>query len=228
MGRNVFVLTSSIYSDISFFGYQDRISHVLNSIASIRHKDPSSIILLVDNSFDEKDESVFSVIKEKVDILFLLKNNPVVNLLKKSISHYIKGSLETHSIIESFGVVKLIDSPISRIFKITGRYQLMDSFDLSYYENPELHGRYVFKSRANTETKSKKIIPFIYCEFWSISFDLIDDAVDMLYRIFYHSLAEEDSVECLFFKEVQKTKLIEIPMIHVEHYRDDDGKQEIH
>ena len=53
-----------------------------------------------------------------------------------------------------------------RVFKLSGRYRLAESFDISFYDNPDLAGKYAFKinewdvSTDNFRTDRRRVVYF--------------------------------------------------------------------
>lgn len=228
MSCNVFILTSSVHSTITRFHVEYRIEQVLQSIKKIREKDPSAVLILVENSLGEKDADLISMFKAKVDFFISDKDVFIVDLLKRNINSLLfKGMLETHALIEALKLVRSIIDKVSvkRIFKITGRYKLMDTFDFSYYDNLDFVGKYVFKNRLPTWFPDQNEIPFVLLSFfWSFSADLLQNTIDMLYRVFYNALLAKVDVEHLLFDELRNSALIEIPIVHVSSHNDFTGE----
>ncbi len=230
MGRNCFLLTSSVFSDVSCFDPKSRAMQVRSAIERIKLKDPESIVLLVDNSLDQNDSEFVPFLSEKVDFFLFVKDHMIVSILKKNMWPPVKGALEIHSVVESLKFLqKLSGCKIKRIFRMTGRYQLMDSFDISYYDNPEFVGKYIFAEpvmwrRPNCE----EVFSVIPLDLWSFSFDLIPDILEILHRAFYQCLLGITFVEKFFFEEFLNKAHIQIPMLHVMHQHDGNGSVEIH
>lgn len=237
--RNLFVLTTSVYSDVSSFSYEERLDQILVSVSSIRAKDPSSVVVLADNSVGVNDSVFVDFIKKHVDVIICLRDVYGVSVLKKydpipGIPTK-KGPLETHSIIESLKIVasKIDLSEINRVFKMNGRYQLMDSFDVAFYNSPEFVGKYVFKKRVPTwKSNEKEFLFMVDLDLWSFPVSLLGRTVEILYKVFYdsfflNSVFSNVDVEHIYPKEFENECVAEISMLHIGRYRDFDRKFEV-
>lgn len=232
--RNLFVLTSSIYSEFSSFSGEDRFSQVLECIESIKKKDPSSLIAFVDNSISLEDFKFINVLRTKVDFFLCLRDAPGVSVLKKytpvpgSALH--KGVLDIHSSIQVLKRIKdhFIGVKIKRIFRMSGRYKLMDGFDVSFYDRPEFIGKYSFKKRVPSWNRNDLEYPFFfYLDLWSFPFEFLENAIRLLCKSFYYCMFSNRQIEHVMYKIFSNEPLTEVPVLNVGHYQDEGGKLEV-
>ncbi len=163
--------------------------------------------------------------KNVYGVSVLKKYDPVPGVAFK------KNALVVHSVIEGLKFIedRIGFGDIKRVFKMTGRYKLMDSFDLSYYESTECAEKYVLRKREPSWRQDREIYPFyLQMVLWSFPVKLYSNAMDLLYKMFYYSMFTDVDIEHSIYKEIDKSLLIEVPQVHVGHYRDCDRRFEAH
>jgi hypothetical protein len=151
--KNLYIVTSALKIVMGVFTYEERFEQTLKTFESIRKKDPNSIILLLDISLEPLPEEHRKILNETVDIYFDLSNNPDV---RKCTEHRLKNLSETVSLLNCLFQLKAnpemqkIMYSVKRVFKITGRGELEDDFDITVYDDPKLFGKFVFAKRLPT------------------------------------------------------------------------------
>ena len=142
MGRmletDLFIITSVIntgnipwsYSTVrSAFSIEERYTQTLHTIQSIRDKMPSSTILLVECS--ELSAEMETILKSKVD--YYLQCYTMEHVRKACIQNGLKGYGEAMKTREAVRYITQHCIPFQRLFKISGRYYLNESFSKDKY-----------------------------------------------------------------------------------------------
>jgi len=206
--KNLFIITSAINSRQSAIDIETRYVDTFQTIESIRKKDPNAIIVLFDSSPDKLSDDRIKAITDKVDYFLLLSDNPQVKHLG---SIFQKSSAESVSLRLTVEYVKSLNLPITRIFKVTGRGYLSDDFDISYYENPELKGKYVFKNRIVSWMSPDVRLLSTRC--WSFSYELLPEVLVLLEKTAIGCLETGRDLEHVIYEHIDKSELVEKPII---------------
>jgi hypothetical protein len=189
---------------------ETRFNDTFKTIESIRLKVPNSFIILSESSPEKLAKNKLDLLRPKVDRLLILSDIPLVQDLGNK---FLKSSAETLNLSLAFDFIKSFKLPnVKRIFKLTGRGELADEFDISYYENPELIGKYVFKKRITSWNDPQKSLVSTRC--WSFCYSLFDETHEMLARVFNGCMYVGPDVEHVIFSELDLTKLVEKDMVH--------------
>ena len=101
---------------------------------------------------------------------------------------------------------------VDRIFKITGRLQLDDGFDINHYDG--LNGKYVFKERIPT-WMSEPIHGATHVfdtRLWSMCTSLIDTHKQALEKVF--PLLGPIDLEHAYFAVLDKEKVVEFDRVY--------------
>ena len=119
-----------------------------------------------------------------------------------------------------------------RVFKITGRYYLAESFDISYYDEPELIGKYAHKinqwdvSKDNFVNHRERVVYF-ETRLWSFCSSLFDDyriLLQQIFKLIVSSIGEPMcNLEMSHWQLTPRDKVFEVETIHVEGHTADNG-----
>jgi len=181
--KPLFLITSALNPSYGVFASGDRVEQTKATIKSIRQYAPDADIFLADVSVNGLSEEVKNEIVPSVNYFMdLSKHNDMVQLSlarAKSQSESLMTLLFLQT-IKNDERFKVYD----RIFKITGRMELYDGFDINQYEN--LKGKYVFQKRVPTWMS----VPYEECthlyntRLYSYCASLIDTHIEILSGIF--------------------------------------------
>lgn len=206
----VFIITSCINSVSSVMDTETRFNDTFKTIESIRSKVPHAFIILSESSPQKLPVDKLALLRSKVNRLLVLSDNQLVQDLGNK---FLKSSAETLNLSMTFDFIKDLNLPgVKRIFKLTGRGELAEDFDISYYENPELFGKYVFKKRITSWMNPEKSLVSTRC--WSFCYSLFNETHEMLARVFNGCMYVGPDVEHVIFSELDLTKLVEKDMVH--------------
>lgn len=228
-----FIITSCINAPkmnaINVFDVENRFNETLKTIKSIKNKVGNCKIILIDNSTNELPYEWKEDLESSVDVFHQINHN-IFTLFANDIGS--KGMGEAYIMQEALNIIKEKNLIGKRIFKITGRYYLANSFDISYYDNPELIGKYAHKinqwdvSTDNFVSHRERVVYF-ETRLWSFCYTLLDDYQVLLKNIFklmVSSIGEPMcNLEMSHWRLTPVDKVFEIQTAHVEGYTADNG-----
>jgi len=146
--KPLFLITSALNPSYGVFSLSDRVEQTKGTIKSIRDKVPEADIFLVDVSVNVLPDEIREEMKSMVHHYMDLSHHQGMVDLSLSQAKSQSEALMTLLFLDTIQRHDDIFKKYDRIFKITGRLQLDDDFDLTKYEN--LHGKYVFKKRVES------------------------------------------------------------------------------
>ena len=119
MSESKFIITSTVATD---FGTGDRLAETLGTIESIR-KRLDAKIYLIDSSVADWDEKP---VKEAVDVFLRVSDANTKNIIESGYGMpFVKSATEVYLMQIA---MDLISHTSGRVYKISGRYRLNDSF----------------------------------------------------------------------------------------------------
>lgn len=137
--KTLIVLTSALNTKFGVHTNQQRLEQMLASIASIRTHAPGADIAVVEMGGIPPTDQQIDTIKSQIDYYYNFSNDEAVqgifhstenwDIVKNTTEVMVFGNLLTQLIED--GTVEQYD----RIFKMSGRYQLNQHFDLDYYRS---------------------------------------------------------------------------------------------
>jgi len=228
-----FIITSCInapkMSAVNVFDQDNRYKETLKTIESIKEKVPNSKIIFIDNSTIPLKDEWRNTIEDQVDVFRQLDHN-IFTLFVNDIGS--KGLGEAYIMQEALKLIEENDLLGKRVFKITGRYFLADSFDISYYDNPNLIGKFAHKinqwdvSKDNFVTHRERVVYF-ETRLWSFCSTIFDDYKVLLkdiFKVMVSSIGEPMcNLEMSHWQLTPRDKIFEMETIHVEGYTADNG-----
>ena len=205
----VFVITSSINSLTSVIDAETRYQDTFKTIESVRKKVPNSIIILSESSSVKLSDEKLKILSEKVDHLLVLSDKPEVKLLG---TRFLQSPAEATNLILTLEYIKNLNlTGIDRVFKLTGRGQLNDNFDISHYEKSDLTGKYVFKKRIQSWMHHSLSLFSTRC--WSFCYSLLSEVQDKMPKIYDGCMSSGHDLEHITFSEMDLNKLIEFEVV---------------
>jgi hypothetical protein len=204
---NVFIVTSALLTQAGVFNSLQRFNDTLNTLKSIREKDPTAMVFLADISVAPLGGMV-NELQEYCKVVSFNDHHAV-----KMFSEYgMKSHGETVILMEMLNFIKRQGIVCDRIFKLSGRYVLDDGFDISYYADKQ--GHYVFK-RRNVTWMNPVVSGATHCldtRLFSLCFSLADDYFDILQRNL--SVLGQLDTEHVHFLHIPHDKLIEVDRVY--------------
>lgn len=190
--HNTVLITSALYTNYGIYSTAERIAQTLATVISARTHIPNATIILIDNS--------------KVDIQ--ADNSPELNALIDAVDFYIDNSDDTdiqhfHNSVTNYDIGKnameclgmykalnyiLTDPAImeivvqsSRIYKLSGRYEITDQFNLMHFDSAVTRDKYVFKQAQPGWVAGEPLL--LQTRLWSFTPSLLLDTVKLFKTI---------------------------------------------
>jgi len=205
----VFIITSTINTNLGLINPQDRFTQTLETIESIKTKVENYTIIMVDNSTNFLQEKEYNELIKKVDFFINVGQRKFCKFLNDC---GIKGAGEAYMLLVGLDAIKVLNLKPSRIFKISGRYKLRDFFDLKQYENT--YGKYCFKTRSKNEYDKF----FLHSRMWSACGSLLNEMHDFIGKSCEEHLFKNITIEEALYNNIDLTKLLEFDRIECEGY----------
>jgi len=201
----LFIVTSAINSFRSVIQLEKRYEQTLETINSIRNKVPDSIIVLAESSPDPVPQEMLDFLVTKVDYLLKNSNNPDIIQLGKCGQ---QSPAEAYSLYMTLDFIENLNLPnVQRVFKVTGRGQLTDDFNIEDYNEPSLAGCYVFKRRV--DSWMSKDLQLVDTRIFSLCYTLVPETTQMMRKMVNHCLGTGRDLEHCTFELMDKSKLKE-------------------
>lgn len=207
-GFNVFIITSTINTDLGLITPENRFYQTLETIESIRNKVNNSVIILIDNSSFPISEINYNSLCEKCNYLIYIGQRSICQVFN---SQGIKGAGECYMFLVGLDVIEKQQINCDKIFKISGRYKLSETFDIDRYNTD---GRFYFKTRDKNEIGNF----FLHSRMWAACGKIFYDLKKLVEKSFDTHLKENITIEEAIYKNMDLTKLIEFDTIHCEGY----------
>jgi hypothetical protein len=207
--NNVFIVTSTINTDLGLIPVEERVDQTFATIASVRKHVDDAIIILVDNSSTALPSAIYNELATLVDLFLDIGSRSICRHFNK---FGIKGAGESYNILVALDVLRQMNVTPARIFKISGRYCLSETFDITVYHN--MQGKFCFKTRDQDSGGNT----FLHSRMWSACGSLLDEMQSLTSRAFDTHLMENITIEQALYKNIDKDKLLELDVIHCEGY----------
>jgi hypothetical protein len=94
------------------------------------------------------------------------------------------------------------------IFKIVN--EIEDDYSIAFYN--DTYGKYVFKTRTTNEYETISL----HARLWSACGSELTDMKELIAKSFYQHIVDNTTIEEAMFKNIDKTKLLEVEQIHCE------------
>lgn len=149
----------------------------MNTLSSIREKDPDSYILLIDNSHVELPDEYLTYLQNNSDTFIRYEHNLASLYYNLTANKSLGELMIMHRALEE---IKKIGIKFNRIFKLSGRYLLNENFHIREYDsaprsiigalnNWDVHDKGEKISRSSFETA-----------LWSFPFEEFDNVKNVL------------------------------------------------
>lgn len=217
-----FVVTSTINTEHGKISIEDRIKQTIVTIESIKRKVSNIKILFIDNSVNP-----FHAPNDISDMVDLYVTVPV-NLFTYVVnSKAEKGLGELYMMYDVMELLEKNNMIGKRIFKISGRYKLADSFDIQEYNSPEKYGKYCFKINqwdvSVDDWKTKESVIYFETRLWSFCHTLFCDYKSRIPLIFDFMLSKMNNLEKSLLFCLPHESVYELATSHVEGITADTG-----
>jgi hypothetical protein len=233
MKSYVILLTSAIYTNYGIYSTADRILQTIISVLSIRKFIKNSTIILVDNSkldIHEDKSVLLQALLNSID--YYIDNSKDLNIkyFHENVTNYDVGKnmMEAlgmhnalHSILNNSDLFKVVSSA-SRVFKLSGRYQITGNFNINNFDNESTKEKYIFKQRQPSWIPSNitGVTTQLQTRLWCFDSILLKDTVDLYKNLIENMLSTINRGEFIdnehsMSKFIPKDKLIELLQVGV-------------
>ena len=199
--KNIVLLTSALYTNYGVYNPQERIKQTLETAKSAKQYIPGAVIILVDNSKVDVQNDDSAEINELIDLVdYYIDNSDDADIqyFHNNVSNYDIGK----NAMEAIGLLKALTyinsdqelmkeiNSATRIFKLSGRYQVTNKFDIARFDNAETQDKYVFKQAQPSwiPKEDTGVTTLLQTRLWSFTPGLFADTVSMYQQIINNML----------------------------------------
>jgi hypothetical protein len=180
MLSDIFIVPSAIGNDYGVFNMNQRFEQLLDTLKSIKKYNPTADIIVADCSYDLIPEDMMFQLGPYIVQFLSLHKFEMIQRYRNHVSDPNRFSQKTTgemlATFEALKIVKQLNKPYRRVFKLAGRYQLNDIFAQRDYDKhvdevviskPQLwHGRNHYFTRLYS-------FDFNHLDFFISTFDEI-------------------------------------------------------
>jgi hypothetical protein len=217
MKKNLFIVTSALNADMGVVNRKDRFDQTVKGLLSIRKHVPDALILLADGSPTKIDDEKLKALAHFANFASDFSDDSQITELasnhQKSAAENLL-MLKTLMLLQQDEGMKDIMSNVGRIFKISGRTDLMDGFDVEEHMIP---GKYVFKKRIPTwltDSRKEFATDLLITRMFSLCPTLMNDYMKMCEDNISLVLQTVIDTEHAHFVNINKDLLVELDEIH--------------
>jgi hypothetical protein len=208
--KNLFIITSCLFPKIGTpILPNERFEKTIESIESVRKKDPTAYIVLSDVSINPTTNEYKQTLVDLVDYYHDLS---VYQKIKALSELGLKSASESCLMIETLDILKWtgkIDE-MDRIFKLSGRIVLSPEFDINFYNDKQ--GKYVFKKKEESWRKDQ-YTHYLDTRLYSFCSSLYETHRQILQNSLSQILNRGLDIEHTFALQIPQDKLIEVDRV---------------
>jgi hypothetical protein len=215
--KNLFIVTSALNADMGVVSRKDRFDQTVKGLLSIRKYVPDALILLTDGSPNKIDDEKLKALAHFANFAADFSDDAQITELA---SNHQKSEaenllmLKTLMLLQQDEGMKDVLSDVGRIFKISGRTDLTDEFDVAEHIVP---GKYVFKKRIPTwlaDSRKEFATDLLITRMFSFCPTLMNDYMKMCEDNILLVLQTMIDTEHAHFVNINKDLLVELDEIH--------------
>ena len=229
--KNIVLLTSAVYTNYGIYKPQERIQQTLDTAKSAKKYIPGAVIILVDNSKTDVQNDTSAEFEELIDLVdYYIDNSDDedIKYFHNNVANYdigknameAMGLMKALTYINSDEDIKKEISAADRIFKLSGRYQVTDKFDISKFNNDNTRDKYVFKKAQPSwiNPADTGVTTLLQTRLWSFTpnlmletMDIYKNIIENMVRLFNENkyIDNEHSMS----KFIPKNKLVELDTV---------------
>lgn len=231
--KNTVLITSALHTNYGVYNTAQRTQQTIDTVKSVRKYMPDSTIILIDNSTVAVQQDAGELITELdnlVDYWIDNSDDADIKYFHENVANYDVGK----NMMECLGMYKTLlhilgDTELlnvvkqsNRVYKISGRYELTDKFDISAFDNANTKGMFVFKKAAPSwiDPKVTGVTTLLQTRLWSFDSTLIETVRDLFLAIL-KNMGEVSSqgnyidIEHSMAKFIPANRLIELDVVGV-------------
>lgn len=194
--KNIVLLTSALYTNYGIYNPQERIKQTLETAKSAKQYIPGAVIILVDNSkvdVQNDDSAEMNELIDTVDYYIDNSDDADIQYFHNNVQNYDIGK----NAMEAMGLMKALTyiandeemtaeiADATRIFKLSGRYQVTDKFDITKFDNADTKDKYVFKKSQPgwINPADTGVTTLLQTRLWSFTPALLEPTIQMYQQI---------------------------------------------
>ena len=231
MSKQLVLITSAVYTNYGIYDAKQRIQQTLDTVKSAKKYIPECTVVLIDNStiaVQDDDSAEFNELIDTVDYYIDNSDDRDIQHFHNNITNYDigKNSMECVGMYKALAYMSSnteimeIVANSSRIFKLSGRYQLTDKFDITKFDNDNTANKYVFKKAQASWINSADtgVTTMLQTRLWSFTPSLFTDTIQLFQTILQNMFATFNQgkyidVEHSMAKFVPANKLVELDVV---------------
>jgi hypothetical protein len=229
--KNIVLLTSALYTNYGIYNPQDRIKQTLETAKSAKKYIPGAVIILVDNSKVDVQNDTSAEFEELIDTVDHYIDNSDdedIKYFHNNIANYDigKNAMEAMGLMKALTYIsgdddmKAVIRDADRVFKLSGRYQVTDKFDISKFSNENTRDKYVFKKAQPSwiNPADTGVTTLLQTRLWSFTPNLLLETMDIYKNIIENmvNLFNQNKYidnEHSMSKFIPKNKLVELETV---------------
>ena len=194
--KNIVLLTSAVYTNYGIYKPTERIQQTLDTAKSAKKYIPGAVIILVDNSKVDVQNDTSAEFEELIDLVDYYIDNSDDDDIKyfhDNVANYDIGK----NVMEAMGMMKALTyinsdadmmkvvADADRIFKLSGRYQVTDKFDITKFDNVNTKDKYVFKKAQPSwiNPQDTGVTTLLQTRLWSFTPGLFTATIELYKNI---------------------------------------------
>jgi hypothetical protein len=229
--KNIVLLTSAVYTNYGIYDPTQRIQQTLDTAKSAKKYIPGAVIVLVDNSKVDVQNDTSAEFEELIDLVdYYIDNSDDADIkyFHENVQNYDIGK----NTMEALGMMKALTyisndkdmmkevKDADRIFKLSGRYQVTDKFDISKFSNNTTKDKFVFKKAQPSwiNPADTGVNTLLQTRLWSFTPNLLLETMDIYKNIIeimvglFNQNKYIDN-EHAMSKYIPKDKLVELDVV---------------
>lgn len=231
MSKHTVLITSALYTNYGIYSTEERIKQTIATAQSVHRYLPGATIFLIDNSkvdIQSDTSHEFDQLLDLVDYYIDNSDDADIQHFHNNVTNYDVGK----NSMEVIGTIKALQHIISdsdlrakldesvRIFKLSGRYELTDKFDITQFDNDGTHNKYVFKKAqpAWCDQSVTSATHLLQTRLWSFTPSLLDETLEMFKKALSNMFETYNKqqyidVEHSLYKFIDHAKLVELDTV---------------
>ena len=194
--KNIVLLTSAVYTNYGIYNSQQRIQQTLDTAKSAKKYIPGAVVILVDNSKTDVQNDTSAEFEELIDLVdYYIDNSDDADIqyFHNNVANYDigKNAMEAMGLMKALTYIngdedmKAVIKDADRIFKLSGRYQVTDKFDISKFSNENTKDKFVFKKAQPSwiNPADTGVTTLLQTRLWSFTPNLLLETIDIYKNI---------------------------------------------
>ncbi len=229
--KHTVLVTSAIHTNYGIYDTKQRIQQTLDTVKSAKQYIPGCTVILIDNStlaIQLDDSAELNELIDIVDYYIDNSDDKDIQHFHNNVTNYDigKNSMECIGMYKALAymstnaeIMDIITSS-SRIFKLSGRYQITNKFDITKFDNETTVDKYVFKRSAPgwINAQDTGVTTMLQTRLWSFTPNLFIDTIKLFQTIIQNMFAtfkigKYIDVEHSMAKFIPADKLVELDTV---------------